>query len=160
MQIPSFLFGNPGVCTYCGAPSTCIDHAIPLATYRDLPRKKRDMTGVRTYACHQCNAWLGSKVFPTFRDRVGFVNGKLVSQAQKFSKDASWSDGEIAELDDTLRTFIANRQLQVRQADARSSWQGSAGFWSAISTLYRIPHLEKDSPKFVEWVADYFSDYL
>lgn len=160
MQVPSFLFGDPHICTYCGAPATCIDHAIPLASYSDLPRRKLEMTGVRTYACHQCNGWLGAKVFPTFKERVEFVNGKLIAKAQKFSKDASWSDEEIAALDHTLRTYIASRQLQMRQADAQTTWQGSAGFWAVMSTLYRIPYLEKDDPKYVEWVADYFGDYL
>lgn len=160
-HIPSFLFGTPDHCTYCGAPPSCYDHVIPISSYRDKPRTRRDdHHGVRTYACSRCNGLLGSKVFPTFRERVAYVNGKLVEKAQKYRRDASWSDEEIAALDDTLRSYVASRQLAQRAADANVQWADSAGFWAAVSTLYAIPQLDRESPKFVEWLSDYFSDFL
>jgi len=160
MKPPNVLFGDPLHCTYCGALPCAVDHVIPVASYSELPRKKKGATGVRTYACQRCNLWLGAKVFPSFRERALFVNGKLLARASKFARDASWSDEEIATLDDTLRSFVANRQMQMRQADATVSWMDSAGFRASLASLSRIPHLDPTSPKYLEWLADYFNDYL
>jgi hypothetical protein len=98
-------------------------------------------------------------VFESFAARLQYVGERFVREGQKFRREASWSDEEIAQLDHTLRTFVANRQLAMRDADSRVTWAGSPEFLEAISGLKRVKYLDPSSPAYVEWLAEYFSGY-
>ncbi len=157
-HMPNLLFGDPFKCTYCGDSVDCIDHVIPISSY-SMSRKQLEKSGVRTFSCNHCNQALGSRVFDSFRDRLLFVNRRIVKKAQEYRNEASWSDDEICELDHTLRTFVANRQVGMRLADERSIWLHSAGFFSSVSGLRCHDLLDPSSPKFIEWLHNYFADY-
>lgn len=157
--VPSFIFGNPNYCTYCGNKSNSIDHVIPISSYRNRHTKGGKDAGVRTYACMNCNGILGSKHFDTFRQRLEFVIGKITKAAAKFQRTASWSDEEIAEMDHTLRTYIANRQIEMRVADRRTVWATTYEFRASMETLKGVHCLNKESPKFTKWIYDYFEGY-
>jgi hypothetical protein len=160
---PSFIFGDPEYCTYCGVPANCLDHVIPVSSYKNIAAEQRrggEDLGLRTHSCQECNRFLGAKVFPTFYDRLIFSGERILKESKKFKRDASWTDEEIAELDDTLRSFVANRQLAMRQLDAQATWLNSSGFWKCMSTLYKQPSVDKTSDKFKPWVYDYFNHYL
>lgn len=104
----------------------------------------------------QCNQKLSNKVFSTFVERVLFIREKIIAEAQKNSRVASWSDEEIVELDYTLQTFVASKQLQIRQNDRRSEWAFTHNFYSNIDDLKTVHCLDELSPKYLEWVKDYF----
>jgi uncharacterized protein YlaI len=162
IHVPSFTFGIPGFCTYCGGKSNSIDHVIPVSSYRMKTMMKRRGAadaGIRTYACSKCNSRLGAKTFKTFRQRIEFVISKITKDASEFKRDASWSDEEIAELDHTLRTYIANRQFRMREADEKTIWIHTIQFSKVMSTLESVHCINKDHPKFTKWVFDYFRDY-
>ena len=114
-DIPNFIFGDVNHCTYCGVTPTCVDHVIPVSQFSDKKRSgsKFSSTGIRTYCCHQCNSFLSDKYFPTFNERVLHIRGKLIAKSQPSSRCAVWSDEEIAKLDHTLRTYVANKQYKI-----------------------------------------------
>lgn len=156
-EVPNFIFGNPNVCAYCGEKPSDIDHVIPLSQYKDGKRSRADKDkGIRTYSCRACNASLADKYFSSFAERVAFTQKEIIKKAQKFKRDASWTDKEIAQLDHTLRTYVANRQIQMRTIDKRSEWAFSRDFYRNIETIKEAKCMQKDSPKYKEWVSNYF----
>ncbi len=159
MTPPNFCFGDLYHCTYCGARPDDYDHVIPVSSYLDGPRKSYS-GGTKTHACKACNTALGNRHFDSFHDRVAFANEAIIKKSQKFSRDASWSDEEICELDHTLRTFVASRQLAMQAMDSRASWFGSYDYYNNLSGLSRIPYLDRTHAKYKEWLAHYFRGYL
>jgi hypothetical protein len=158
LTMPRFIFGNPDHCTYCGIKPNQIDHVIPLTQYTMISRKEKDNTGIRTYCCSGCNLSLSDKYFATFADRLIYAKGEIMKKSRRYSNHASWSDNEIARLDYTLRTYVANSQLKIRELDEREAWQKSFKFWECIATLNGVRCLDESSPKYVQWVDDYFYD--
>jgi hypothetical protein len=159
MEMPNFIFGSPNLCTYCGDIPSEIDHVIPLSQYIDRKRSRSDDSrGIRTYSCRNCNSVLSNKYFSSFIERVMFTREQIIKKAQKFKRDASWSDEEISQLDHTLRTFVANRQIQQRLADKRTEWAFSPSFYRNLDTIKNAKCLQPDNPKYKQWVYDYFYD--
>lgn len=159
--VPSFVFGDRDACTYCGDTPVCLDHVIPLSSYSVKARNSGSAEpGVRTYACESCNLRLGAKVFQSFEERMLHVKELLMKDSRKFSRDASWSDDELAELDYTLQTYVKTRQMAMRLCDEKVQWQGSQGHRQCLATLHDVACLKKDAPLFIEWLAVYFGDYV
>jgi uncharacterized protein YlaI len=156
--VPNFIFGSHEHCTYCGEIPSSLDHVIPVSQFSDKDRRHKDFynKGIRTYCCMPCNQKLGSKVFNTFLERVLHIREKIIAEAQKNSRTASWSDEEIVELDYTLQTYIASKQIQIRRNDLRSEWAFSYSFYQNIENLKTAHCLDESSPKYLEWVKDYF----
>ena len=161
MDVPRFLFGDPSKCTYCGAPPHDVDHVIPRSQYQAAYQKgKRDVSGIRTYACKNCNGCLGDRYFPTFKARLEYAKENRMKKSRRFQNAASWDDEEIVRLDYTLRTYVASEQIRMRELDEEVTWQGSARFWLCIENLNTVHCLNPSHPAFKEWVADYFSGYV
>lgn len=160
MHIPNFIFGDPCVCTYCGERAIEIDHVIPVSSYINRNRKGvDDSKGIRTYACFNCNRKLGAKKFPNFNSRLLFVKKLYQEKSKAYKRKASWSDKEIAALDHTLRTYVANKQVEMRKLDSRVTWIDSIEFRVVIRNLSHANALDKLHPSYCEWVYTYFSGY-
>lgn len=157
---PKMLFGEPNICTYCGQPSNCIDHVIPFSYYSVVVSKRaRDSTGIRTFSCNMCNGILGDRFFDTFLDRIKFVNATWIQKGQKYARSASWSDQEIADLDHTLRTYVASQTYKIRFYDSVAEWPFSSGFWFAIDNLKSSNVLDREHPKYSEFAASFFKGF-
>lgn len=64
-------------CLYCNEPAEVKDHVVPRS-YLTNRRKSSDGYPHWTVpACRECNALLGSSMFPTMKDRMEFLLGRL-----------------------------------------------------------------------------------
>ncbi len=105
------------ICTYCGVDAQARDHVIPVL-YAGKAGTRGAFTNFDTVpTCHECNSLLGSKMFPTFEARAGYIVKRLRERAKKLLAEPSWTADEIAELGPTLRSAIQPRA--VAQAEAR-----------------------------------------
>lgn len=161
LTIPSFIFGSPENCTYCGETPNALDHVIPVSQYSVKKRKAGGKErGVRTYACTQCNSILGDKYFDTFLERIMFVRGRLTEKAGRNSRKAAWDDDEILELSGSIRNYVASKQFKIRAMDRRTEWPLSFRFYQAIGNLDTVHALTPSHPKYQEWVHAYFASVI
>lgn len=127
IALPSFRFGNPTHCTYCGDPPSGRDHIIPVVYQRDHDRQRFAANGPWTYSCSECNHRLASKLYDSFKERCEAIRDKLDIAAAPII----WGNQELKELDYGLRRMIKARQDRNRWLkDRRWSWvEVLAGFF-------------------------------
>jgi hypothetical protein len=159
--VPSFIFGDPEICMYCGAMSEDIDHVFPVGkrAFNSQELEIKPFNGVRTYSCVSCMKALGNHTFKTFAKRLKFVLKFNREQSKKFGRKASWSDREINALDYTLQTYVRSKQNEMRALDAKVTWMSSLPFRIAIRNLSRVRELDRADMRYREWLADYFSGF-
>lgn len=153
-MMPTFHFGCPKFCTYCGDPANGIDHIIPIVYQRVGKRMSADKNtgGPITYACRSCNSIAGDKHFASFDERCRYITSRLNTSAAP----VHWTLAELRRLDYTLRTFVIrerNRRLWMR---ARADWFESRDFLLNIENLLWVPYLDKNSKDFDKFTFDYF----
>ena len=161
-NLPRMRFGIPGICAYCGNKGNEIDHVIPLSMIDHKKRNSRSChgVGVTTYACRRCNSWLSDLYFPTMRERIAYIQKKLSKKARKYGRNPAWSDEEICELDDTLRSYVASAQERLRELDAGTSWVGSMDYQTYFYEVTVSRVVDKYSPMYNEFLAGFFRGIL
>lgn len=158
--VPKIIFGNPEICTYCGCEAREIEHVIPLSAFRVSKKETRNSKGVMTFACEECNNLLYDFYFNTFAERLLFLQEKYIKKLKRFKHIPSWTDEEMLELDQKLRSHICHKQLRIRELDQKITWLGSLGFRKCISDLRFNPWIDKYSPKYIQWLREYFEGYI
>lgn len=103
----SKFIDNNGLCVYCGARATCLDHFVPLSVLYSLSGTM-DTTKSRwkLEACHECNGIVGAKVFKTFYEKINYVHKMLEDKYYKFLEMPDWGEDELSELGYGLRGFV------------------------------------------------------
>jgi hypothetical protein len=159
LWVPNYFFGDAEYCTYYGEHPDEIEHVVPVAfwcanpSYRGAYRNK----GLRTWACRRCNQILSDKVFWKFSERVSFVRQAYQRIAQKTKKTCAWSDAEIAGLRDSLRTYVANAQMKLRETDRKLTWLDSIGFRVILSDAKLSSFADESSPKYSSWFDSFIN---
>lgn len=149
-----FTFGQPHICTYCGAPADTIDHTIPYSWFRTTgsDKRKQESVGFMTYACRECNSLLGSRIFPTFQKRLLWLNNRL---REKHRKEMSvlWDAEDIASVSGRLKQYIQQQNRINLEQRARVSWIDSVQFQSILSKaqdeLYYDTTIPEEFKKFL-----------
>lgn len=164
IDIPNICFGDPERCTYCGEPSTSIDHVIPVSYWlvydRRIKRESLKMKGVITFACSKCNCILNDRMFPTFRERINQVQEYYLKKAKKYKGHAEWDNEEIAKLDHTLMSYVASKQEDMRRIDRQTTWIESISFRKCIKDLKYSSYIDPMSRKYLCWVREYFEGFV
>lgn len=156
VAVPNFLFGDGDHCSYCGEPSQCIDHTIPVSFLQES-RKNSDPCGPMTYCCNFCNLTLGDKFFHTFLDRMRYVQKAAQDYARKkFRNIPGWSNENILELDHTLQTYVAAKAEEVRKFDRMSTWDRTSKWGKVVAQIRDSPELDEGSTKFVPFYKEFF----
>ena len=158
--VPNMVFGTEGICTYCGDIATDIDHVIPLSQYSQARPNNANNKGIRTFACNSCNLLLSDKYFNTFEERLNYIFNLNIKAAGKTGKSAVWTQKEIDELDWSLRSYVASRQLEIYNIQKKADWCYSSQFYRNILDLHSNNYLNKKSPKFLDWLYIYFENIL
>lgn len=105
-------FGWP-LCLYCGDPADKVAHVPALnqiRRYRALGLKRETYLLIK--CCSQCEKLLGNDVFPGIAERVNALKFRLTRWACKSNSFGRWTQEEIDQLGDSLRSQIA---AQMRQ---------------------------------------------
>ncbi len=147
--LPDFVFGSVTCCGYCGDPANARDHIVPVSfTFsrgRQKDRKKMPEGGGPVMrCCSRCNGYLGSRFFPTFLERVQFMNEKLKSKV----KPIIWTKQEINALDISLRDIVLKDVQRRRWAQNRADWYESRDFWLNLEPLTYQPCLKPGNRAF------------
>lgn len=126
----SIRFGIREICTYCGTPAFEQDHVIPWSWTSDRARKSHAgaMPGLKTWACRECNQFLGNTIFPSFAERVIYANLCLAKKYRRIVMGAMWSRGEISELKGMLKVYVAGKQHTRDLLAGRVDWIYSSTF--------------------------------
>ena len=128
---PNLRFGVEGLCSYCGEAAEADDHVIPYSVIdtRNVKRKKTEPNkGLVTPVCSFCNGHLGSRVFSTWTDRIGFLRKIFAKKSKKYRKAGSWTEDELNEIDYTLRTEIIRGIREMERLDRQSIWESSLAY--------------------------------
>lgn len=151
VRLPSFKFGTPQHCTYCGELPNSVDHVIPVAYQHVSDFERLDANGPWTYACSTCNSKLGSNFFDTFRDRCQWLHGKL----EVAGSPICWNAWDFVALDYNLQQFIKSDERRRKWLRIRADWYGSRDFLLNIENLqWGLPSL--NSGPACRFLLDYF----
>lgn len=142
-----FTFGKPHVCTYCGQPADTIDHTIPYSWFRTTgsDRRKAEAVGFLTYACRECNGLLGSRIFPTFQERVAYVNRRL---RKKWRPEMSvmWDKEDLSTVSGRLKQYIRQQQRLNKLQRERVSWIDSPEYTQILTDTCDRLYYDKSVP--------------
>ena len=162
VTMPKFRFGHPDTCSYCGEPADCIEHCIPYSFFRLAPRKTNQQAnaeGITTWACNECNFFLGSSVFPDWVERVEHVDTHLQKKLAK-NKTPERTPEEVDEDEGGLRDFIAAKLAELRRDQRRAAWVYSPKWAAHFSLLLEATQLDPRSPEFNPILRDYFARFV
>jgi len=157
LYVPNMRFGDSTLCTYCGARAQDMDHVIPRSQYDVTTRVTTDVTGIITPSCKPCNTKLGDTYFRSFAARCQYIQAHYIKKAQRYRKQSTWTDEELAQLDYTLMTHVAAGNRKMVELDRQTAWQDGWGFHQILKQINTHPVCDVSSPKYVGWVEAYFS---
>lgn len=131
-------------CTYCGVPAEGTDHTIPRSVVQaagdagvDLSELSR-IRYVVVPCCSQCNAILGTKIFPNIQERREHVHSRLRVLHQADLAMPDWSEEEIADMgplaQQDIRAGLCRREL-VRK---RLAWREPPAVDESFQVGYRL----------------------
>lgn len=103
-------------CFYCSDPAQCLDHVPPLSmidVYTHEERKKSNIPAVLLSCCTECNSALGSRLLPTANERLLYLESYYEAFFKK--QKAMWTDDEIDELGDSLKSSVRARQEKLNR---------------------------------------------
>lgn len=109
---------NRLTCFYCGETATDEDHAIPHSLLHGIGHKRTGYETDTLPCCHECNGLLSSQVFNTLAERKDYLDKRLRQRYVGELKAPPWTDAELAELGDGLRSHAMAVHL-TREAIAR-----------------------------------------
>lgn len=143
-----YTFGIPHICTYCGEPADTIDHTIPYSWFRNTGSDRRhgESVGFMTYCCRECNSILGSRIFPTFQQRLLYLNNRL---RERHRKDMSvmWDKEDLSKVSGRLKQYIEQQNRINKRQRARVSWIDSHKFLSLIEQVQDEVYHNTDIPQ-------------
>lgn len=96
---------NNYICIYCGAPSDCRDHVIPVA-YLSLARGYDPEKQWIVPACNNCNLLAGPYIAFSIAEKAQYILGRFRCKYKKLLKHPEWQQDELDDLDYSLRTMI------------------------------------------------------
>jgi len=155
-RLPTFTFGHPNRCTYCGDPATFREHVIAVS-YQQTSRKQAfRLCGPMTWACRDCNSVLGNRWFDSFAKRCEWASWRLNIKAAPIL----WSEHQIANLDVSMKDFVRQRTMKRKWIRFRADWYLSREYYLNIENLaWQLPN---DGIRTVgnAFVFAYFSETL
>lgn len=99
-------------CFYCAEPGTVFDHCPPLSWAETFdPKKPNYPPHLLIPACADCNTRLGAKPFFTLYERTQYVLRALQTLYER--RAVLWSDEEIEELGDSLKSMVRLKRTQL-----------------------------------------------
>lgn len=101
------------LCVYCGEPATTKDH---------FPPKSASKTGVLLPACNECNGFIGNRYPFDFDGRCASIKLRIKNKYMKILNSPSWSEEELNELTDKLRSYVENGFKQKELIRCRIDW--------------------------------------
>ena len=101
------------LCVYCGEIATERDHVPAKRVRRILLRAGIAFERAIVDSCKSCNSMLGGKPLVTLADRRAYIRHKLWRKNWKLITSPSWGDSEIAQLGESLGTWV--RSMQQRK---------------------------------------------
>lgn len=157
----TLVFGDAGVCTYCGEPADNLDHVIPLSFLESARRKRRkgSYPGVKTFACGQCNRSLGSRHFESFSERLAFANKGIRKRYAKELSAPAWAEEDLEELGPSLRKWIGLMDCRTQVAKWRVGWIHSLRLWEIVDDVRALTS-ETDSPRYRAFLHRYFAKQI
>ena len=159
IKYPLLNFGTRDHCAYCGYPSQCRDHCIPISYMSATCNRSREMTiGPIVLACAECNGVLGNKLFDSFEARAEFVSCEYAEIAVRFGP--IWESGDLNSLKGKLKQYVKNNQVKRRYYASRSEWMLTGEYCANISDLTEWPLLDPTSPSYHEQYFTFFSRTL
>ncbi len=118
-------------CYYCGLPADAIDHTIPQGLLKIMELLDDDVSEAllkelpwltQVPSCGQCNSVLGSRIFPTMRERKEAVKSYLRKRYARILKTPLWTEEEIDDLGYNLKRMVQNRQNLKQVVAQRIRW--------------------------------------
>lgn len=104
------------VCVYCGDWFECRDHVIPVS-YTHARRCFRNTKTVP--ACKLCNQLLGSQIFSSMEERSAYLFDTVRHRYRRLLKLPVWSQDEIDDLQDGMRSVVETSQHAKRLIAAK-----------------------------------------
>lgn len=115
---------NGGLCVYCGEPSACNDHFLPIS--KSVQMAETHDVGSGRYllpSCADCNKIAADKVFETVEEKRKYIQNILV---KKFSRAVhSYTQEEVNELGFNLQTAIISAARKNDAIIRRLKWENS-----------------------------------
>lgn len=156
--IPDYLFGQRGICTYCGDTGNSIDHVIPVSYFDDNIKRsgKLNSKGIRTHSCSDCNSILNDKYFESFYERCQYVNKRIQQRFKKIINLPPWSPEEFAKLGKNIKASLGEKLNLKGVVLERLRWQSTNEFyeyWKEAQDYF------KTEAQIVsrEWMLEYFA---
>jgi len=157
MNLPTFRFGSPSFCVYCGDIPDTDDHVIAVSNQTNYRQKGKVSYGPVAPACRKCNCnILNSRFFDSFYDRCEYVSRRL----KKLALPVNWSDGDLQELSGTLKMFVENETHKRIWWTERSDWFQSRDWVLNLESLIYRPEFDTGNPCFHEGLFNYFNSTL
>lgn len=147
-----YTFGIPNTCTYCGQSADTLDHCIPYSFSRGRQTKgSKSPLGFCTYCCRECNSLLGSSIFPTFQERLVYLNKKLSKKYNKFLT-VVWDEEDLSSVSGNLKRYITGFNNLNKITRERLDWIYSPTFLKMLSeTQEDVASLD---------IPQHFKDYI
>lgn len=156
---PLLRFGTWAHCAYCGEPSTCREHVIPVAFMSKTGnRELAFQSGPIALACSECNHRLGVRLFKSFEERVAFIADKYMKLSKPCA--AKWQAADYEEMSRKLVRHIKSIQKLRQDYAARSQWQGSQGYLENLESLIYENLLTETSNEYNERYHRFFAETL
>jgi hypothetical protein len=106
-------------CLYCGAAADSVDHTQPQTVSDRLPAIDIASHQRLVPACRECNTLLGPSWQGTLQGRKRALAAKLRKRYRKLLQAPDWTDAELDELGETLRSAVAQAQAEKRRIRER-----------------------------------------
>lgn len=155
--LPSFHFGSPNFCTYCGDDANQRDHIIAVS-YQTLAKKHRfSGTGPWCWSCGTCNRWLSNRYFDGFKERCEFIHWRLETKA----KPLEWTQAQLERIDYTVRSYVKADMEKRQWWRQRADFYQSRDFYLNLESLvWEVAQLHLENSIGNKFMAAYFSGIL
>ena len=154
--LPTFGFGNPNLCAYCGQLPQSRDHVIPVSYQSDRRRNWTEF-GPWCWACLDCNSALTNRYFDSFKARCEWAQWRIEAKA----KPIDWHKWELERLDRNLRSHIQTEMKKREWLRARADFYGSREFYLNLESLvWQIAEVRSMKGVGAKFLCAYFSSLL
>lgn len=116
---------NQRTCVYCGRPSTCLDHFVPLDHVYSMSSIGEYPNRITVESCYECNAIASDSVFNTLADKRKFIQRELRERYGKLLHTPKWTEQELNHLGPGLSRYIRCGQLVKEVIQQRILWKGT-----------------------------------
>lgn len=98
-------------CWYCGERADSVEHLFP--------QKYGDGSGDTVRACRECNSALGAIALTSVENRCIYLAQRIRKRYQLDKPIPEWSDNELMELGDNLRSAVKHKIYERQRAVER-----------------------------------------